>query len=138
MRLLKEKSKATLDVDILNSDRLTRKGNLKSAPIADEKELQENIDLVFNYWKKRRYFVKIITFDKKKNYLNSEIGKFVINLELIRNSKSFFYSLCNNIKRINKLRKILRENQKVNVFSFICTTNICNFIRITKLNVFIR
>ena len=52
MRLLKEKSKATLDVDILNSDRLTRKGNLKGAPVADEKELQSNIDLVFNYWKK--------------------------------------------------------------------------------------
>ncbi len=51
MRLLKEKSKATLDVDILNSDRLTRKGNLKSAPVADEKELQANIDLVYNYWK---------------------------------------------------------------------------------------
>lgn len=55
MRLLKEKSKATLDVDILNSDRLTRKGNLKSAPVADEKELQANIDLVFNYWKKRGF-----------------------------------------------------------------------------------
>ena len=55
MRLLKEKSKATLDVDILNSDRLTRKGNLKSAPITDENELQENIDLVFNYWKKRGF-----------------------------------------------------------------------------------
>ena len=55
MRLLKEKSKATLDVDILNSDRLTRKGNLKGAPVADEKELQSNIDLVFNYWKKRGF-----------------------------------------------------------------------------------
>ena len=55
MRLLKEKSKATLDVDILNSDRLTRKGNLKSAPVADEKELQANIDLVYNYWKERGF-----------------------------------------------------------------------------------
>ena len=55
MRLLNEKSKATLDVDILNSDRLTRKGNLKGAPVADEKELQTNIDLVFNYWKKRGF-----------------------------------------------------------------------------------
>ncbi len=55
MRLLKEKSKATLDVDILNSDRLTRKGNLKGAPVADEKELQANIDLVYNYWKDRGF-----------------------------------------------------------------------------------
>ena len=85
------------------------------------------IDL-FNYWKQVGHDIKIITFDNKFQNLNPRLKKFVTKLELIKDSKTIFHSIINNLKRIYKLRKILKENQESQILSFIYTTNILTIV----------
>ena len=82
---------------------------------------------LFNYWKEKRYDVKIITFDKNIKDIKSEVRKNLINLDLQNTSKNFIQSIFNNLGRIYKLRSIIKKSNN-QIFSFISTTNILSII----------
>ena len=85
---------------------------------------QKNIIDLYNYWKSSGHDIKIITYDQKIQNINKKIRKNVINLGLLKNSQNLFQSILNNLKRIIALRKIIKENPKVTILSFLCSTNI--------------
>tara|TARA_B100001123_G_C15274571_1_gene1011645 strand:+ start:850 stop:1923 length:1074 start_codon:yes stop_codon:yes gene_type:complete len=85
---------------------------------------QKNVFDLFNYWKKLGHNVNIVTYDKKVKRVNKKIRKNIINLGLLKESKSLYKSTLHNLKRIIALRKIIKANPKSTILSFLSSTNI--------------
>ena len=98
-----------------------------------QKTVKQLIEKFYN----DNFIIKIITFERKKNYLfkKNKIEYFNLNANL--ESKNKIYGLFNNLRRIFLIRRVIKKNNNSCLVSFLTSTNIlsifANFFLKNKL-----
>lgn len=95
------------------------------------------LSIMANYWSARSQPVTVITLDdgsKPSFYdINSDVRQ--VSLDVAGVSKSWPVSIMNNLKRIYKLRRAIREAKSDAVISFMTETNVLTLISTLGLNI---
>ena len=90
-----------------------------------------------NYWAKRGRKISLITFDdgsKADSYrLAPQIDR--VRLNIAKTSGSVAFALKNNLGRIRRLRKAIRESEADCVISFLDSVNVLTLIATRKLGI---
>ncbi len=88
------------------------------------------MSLMANYWSAQGWEIYLITFDDGSVSPHYHLDSDVIHIKLATaaNSKNFCEGLKNNIKRINVLRKEIKQIKPHLVISFLAETNVISLI----------
>jgi len=95
-----------------------------------QKTVKHLIDKFYN----DNFIVKIITFEKKKNYNLKKKKIEYFNLNASFESKNKLLGIINNIYRIILIRRILKKNNNSYLISFLTSTNILSIFANFFLN----